>query len=324
MTEALVASYWPLITWIGLGMIGCRWLPGMIPYWLGRGLYWLGVPIEVFSLVRQTDFSQMIGLVPVFALSTLAVGFFVAQLSYPLQRRWFIPQWLIVNPTQASLFLPIAEDRAYRGSYLLASVLGNTGFVGLAIAIQVMSPEHLGWAVFFAVTQNVIGTYGCGVLIASYYGRATQGWTQVKDLLTVPSLWAFLLSMALRPVEFPTGLETALNTEVNLVIPLAFILIGIRLRQLPNWQSLKLALLPTLIKVLILPLLMGGLAWGVGLHREAIFALVLMAGTPTAFAALILAEEYELNRDITTSSIALSTIGILALLPLWLLILEKT
>jgi hypothetical protein len=203
----------------------------------------------------------------------------------------------------------------------LASVLGNTGFVGLAIAIPVMSPEYLGWAVFFAVTQNVIGTYGCGVLIASYYGRTTQGWTQLQDLITVPTLWAFVLSMALRPVSFPPVLETALNTEVNLVIPLAFILIGIRLRQLPSWQSLKLALLPTLIKTLMLPLIMGGLAWVAGLHHEAIFAIVLMAGTPTAFAALILAEEYELNRDITTSSIALSTMGILALLPLWLLLI---
>ncbi len=321
MTDALVASYLPLIVWIGLGIFVCRWLPPMIPYWLGRGLYWVGVPLEVFALTRQTDFSQMIGLVPVFALGTLAIGFVIAQASYSLQRRWFIPQWITVNSTQANLFLPVAEDRAYRGSYLLASVLGNTGFVGLAIAIQVMSPDYLAWAVFFAVTQNVIGTYGCGVLMASYYGRATQGWTQLKDLVTVPSLWAFLVSLSLRAVEFPTGLEFALKTEVSLVIPLAFVLIGIRLSQLPSWQSLRLALLPTLIKTLILPVVMGGLAWGFGLPAQAIFAIVLMAGTPTAFAALILAEEYELNRDITTSSIALSTMGILALLPLWLLII---
>ncbi len=322
MTEALIASYLPLITWIGLGILACRWIPPMIPTWLGRGLYWIGVPIEIFALVRQTDFSQMIGLVPVFALITLAVGFVVAQISYPLQRRWFVPQWLTVNPTQASLFLPTATDRAYRGSYLVASVLGNTGFVGLAIAIQVMAPEYLGWAVFFAVTQNVIGTYGCGVLIASYYGRSTQGWTQLKDLISVPSLWAFLLSMGLRSVNFPHGLDWALKTEVQLVIPLAFVLIGIRLGQLPSWQSLKLALLPTMIKTLILPLIMGGLAWAYGLPPQAMFAIVLMAGTPTAFAALILSEEYELNRDISTSSIALSTMGFLGCLPLWLLIIR--
>jgi len=44
----------------------------------------------------------------------------------------------------------------------------------------------------------------------------------------------------------------------------------------------------------------------------------LMSGMPSAFAGLILAEEYELDRDLIASSIALSTGALLMTIPLWL------
>ena len=43
-----------------------------------------------------------------------------------------------------------------------------------------------------------------------------------------------------------------------------------------------------------------------------------MSGMPTAFAGLILAEEYDLDRELTASSVALSTGALLITIPLWL------
>jgi predicted permease len=51
-------------------------------------------------------------------------------------------------------------------------MLGNTGFVGLGIIPNLLNAGDMSWAIFFSVTQNLIGTYGIGVLIASYYGRS--------------------------------------------------------------------------------------------------------------------------------------------------------
>jgi predicted permease len=39
---------------------------------------------------------------------------------------------------------------------------------------------------------------------------------------------------------------------------------------------------------------------------------------PSAFASLILAEEYDMNRDLPASSIALSTLVLLFMIPVWL------
>jgi len=38
-------------------------------------------------------------------------------------------------------------------------MLGNTGFVGLGIIPNLLNAGDMSWAIFFSVTQNLIGTY---------------------------------------------------------------------------------------------------------------------------------------------------------------------
>lgn len=324
MTNALTASS-PLVIWTGLGLVFCRWLPPMIPRWLGRILYWVGVPIQIFTLVHRTDFSQLIWFSPLLAFITLVVGFVLAQACYPLQRRWCLPQWIYFRSPVMSLGLPQQEERQYRGSYLLSSILGNTGFVGLGLATPLLSSHGLAWAVFYAITQNAVGTYGLGAFLSSYYGRDHDSpwWVQLRDVLTVPTIWAFGLGLLSRSWAFAPAVSQALDLEVAIVIPAAFVLIGMRLSQLPGWQSFRMAVIPTLIKALCLPLLMTIIVYFLGLRGDPALAVVLMAGTPTAFAALILAEEYELNSDLPTASIALTTVALILVLPLWIFLFRS-
>jgi len=102
------------------------------------------------------------------------------------------------------------------------------------------------------------------------------------------------------------------------VISAAFVLTGWRLYQLGFNRGWHLAGLPTLVRIVVMPLLVGLGLTLLGLRGEQRLALVLMAGMLTAMATLILAEEHQLNRDIMAATIALSTLGILFLIPLWL------
>lgn len=313
----LFHAYTPLVLWAGLGVILVQFLPPAFPRWLGRSLYWVGVPVEIFALAHQTDFSGLIWLAPAFTGVALFLGMGLALLS--LQGLQRLPPFK--SPAD-SLFLEALRNKDHQGSFVLCSMLGNTGFVGLAIAPAFISEGHLGWAVFYAVTQNVLGTYGLGVLLASYFGRSPglnyPWWGQLQAVLTVPSLWAFGLGIFSRRIELPLMIESSLPGAIWLVISAAFLLIGMRLCQLQGWQSFQTGLMPTLLKVLILPLAVGLVATSAGLSGEPRLALVLMSGMPCAFANLILAEEYNLNRDLTASSIALSTLALLPLIPLWL------
>jgi len=81
-----------------------------------------------------------------------------------------------------------------------------------------------------------------------------------------------------------------------------------------------LALVPTVIKVILMPMLVGIAAIVLHLPPNPRLALVLMSGMPTAFAGLILAEEYDLDRELIASSIVLTTAMLLVAIPLWLLI----
>lgn len=321
MFDVLVHAYTPLILWTGLGTIVSRILPQAFPRFLGRSLYWVGIPWQIFALARQTDFSANVGLTPVITVGTLGTGILLA---------WIVLQaliWLKLQGKSESSWAKSLEawlpplDRASQGTFTIAAMLGNTGFVGLGIIPALLTEGDMSWAVFFSVTQNLIGTYGIGVLLASYYGRSdgtNSGWRLLRDVLTVPTLWAFAVGYTTQSLPFPTWADTIVDSSLLFVIPASFLLMGMRLSQLEGFSSLRAAAMPVLLKVLLLPTIMSLVITLLGLTGEPRLSLVLMTGMPCAFASLILSEEYDLNRDLAASSIALSTIAILLAIPLWL------
>ena len=85
MIETLLHAYTPLLFWTGLGILSFRFVPQTLPRLMGRSLYWVGIPWQIFSLARQTDFSHQVGLVPVVTLATLGTGLILA---WSVQREW--------------------------------------------------------------------------------------------------------------------------------------------------------------------------------------------------------------------------------------------
>jgi malate permease and related proteins len=310
MLDPLIQAYTPLICWTSLGILSVRFrfLPARFPYWLGRGLYWVGVPIEIFSLARQTTFDERAQLAPTITIGSLLLGLILGWISLQI--------WRQLKPADP------ASTAGIKGSLLLCSMLGNTGFIGLAIVPYFVSETNLSWAVLYSVTQNVFGTYGLGVLVSSYYGRQgtaqNNWWMQLKDLCSVPSLWGFALGSLTRAIPFPKLIESSLHASIWVVIPGAFILMGIRLSEIQGWQSLKLALLPAVLKTIVMPMTVGIIITAIGMSGEPRLGLVLMSGMPCAFAGLILAEEYHLDGNLVASSIIVSTLIFLAMIPVWL------
>jgi hypothetical protein len=316
MAETLFNAYTPLIVWTSLGLFIFRFLPQWFPRILGRGLYWIGIPLELLALARQNNLSQFSNgdlplLVPIITLGALLLSLGAALLVL-----W---GW---NYFFSESIKGIKIDFPSRGSFLLAAVIGNTGFVGLAIAPTLVNVDALNWAVTYSVTHNVIGTYGFGVLIASYFSHFKNSWwTQLRDVLTVPPLWAFIIGTLTQGVKLPQIVESGLQNSVGIIIACAFLLTGIRLAQLQGWKSLRLALIPAIMRVFVTPLLVGlTTTLFLGLSGDRRLAIVLMSGVPSAFAGLILAEEYNLNRDLIASSILLSTVLLLLTLPLWIVL----
>lgn len=321
MTETLFHAYLPLIVWTSLGLLLFRFLPESLPRLLGRGLYWVGIPLEILALARKTNFSEPAGLAPAVTLAALGIGFSVAYLVL-LGLKWLSSR--SAKPNVLETLPSVWENPSYQGSFILAAVLGNTGFVGLSVAPTFIGDAYLNWIVFYSITHNVVGAYIFGVLIASYFGRSNQShhwWIHLRDVLTVPVLWAFVIGYLTQPVPLPPLIESGLEASINVVIACAFLLIGMRLCQLQGWNTLKQALLPAFLRVIIIPGLVGVVTTLLlGLSGDRRLAMVLMSGVPSAFAGLIFAEEYNLDRKLIAGSIFVSTVLYLLVLPLWLFV----
>ncbi|MBU7584257.1 MAG: AEC family transporter [Nostoc sp. TH1S01] len=315
MIDSLIHAYTPLFVWVGIGLLGSRLTPDSFLKWLGNGLYWVGVPLQILVLARHTDLSHGL-VIPGVAVGVLLLSLILALLI------WQTLQWF-KNQKQPSsdLAVDIPLMQASLGSFILAAILGNTGFVGLTLTQVLTSPKNNDWAVLFSVTNNVIGTYGIAVLIASYFGKSTinnHWWTQLRDLVTVPSLWTFFLGLSTQFIPLPAIVESGLEQAVWVVIALALLLVGLRLGTITGWKSLKIASVASVLKVFIVPVLVGLGATFLGVAGEERLVLVLMSGTPTGLSVLILAEVYDLDRNLLASSIALTFVGLFMALPLWL------
>ncbi|MDV2995904.1 MAG: hypothetical protein N4J56_005558 [Chroococcidiopsis sp. SAG 2025] len=294
-------------------------IPRSFPNLLGRLLYWLGVPLQILVLTRKSNLSQSIWLPPILTIAILLLGLGLAYVSLQLLKQ--LTQYRSVSWVKqlSDSFYP--SDRAEQGSFVLASILGNTGFIGLAIVPAFVSQDYLVWVVLYGVTHNLIGSYGLGVFLASYFGQtpANNKWKAAwRDILRVPALWAFALGYYSKPWQIVSFIDPLLQAIIYLVVPGAFLLIGMQLSRLQGIQNLRRAIIPSTIKTFVLPILAGMVITFLGFPHEARLALVLMSGMPSAFANAILAEEYNLNRPLAASTIVLSTVLLPLVIPLWL------
>ena len=358
-----------------------------IPRLLGRALYWVGVPLQIFFLARNSNFEHIAWLPPVVTVLVLILGLALALLIPRLFKQLFFDEEILSLQSLESLLyganntdhkaitagieseskasssslthtlpalvstklaeseslsrallvtikynslatrekirhsLPLPETDPGVGSFILASILCSTGFIDLVLIPPLVDFNYWSWIVLYGITHNILGSYGLGVFIADRYSRFKRpsNWlNRLQDLLFLPSLWAFTYGYLSRNLALPNLVEGIISKTILFVVPGAFILIGMQLSELQQWQNLRLGLFPSILKMLIIPGLTGLLLTCFGLHGDSRLVLVLMSSMPTAFASIILTEEYNLNRQIVASSVLLSTLFLPVIILFWL------
>ncbi len=297
----LLNAYIPLMLWTSVGLLASRFAPKNASKFLGVSLYWVGVPLQLFVLARHTEFSDT-PYIPYVAIASLVLSWLLALIG-----------WQFVRKEDS--------DRSSMGSFILATMLGNTGFVGLTLTNSLTSSAYTDWAVLYSIASNVAGNYGIAVFIASYFGKSDvkpPWWKLLLDVATVPSLWAFAIGWYTRSISLPDAIESGLDIGVWITIAFALSLVGLRLGKIEKWNSLKPAAIAAFLRVAIVPLAIGLGATAFGLKSDPRLILTLMSGTPTGLSVLILAEVYNLDRDLLISTIAFSFIGLIFMLPIWI------
>ena len=328
------------ILWVILGILIYRQktVSDRVPKLLGKTLYWIGVPLQIFSLARKSNFEQIVWLPIAVTVTVLLLGLALTLLILRIHKNRYINSHymsVVSNHPQDSTgeagyfsysnsaigldLLPFTN--AGRGSFIITSILGNTGFIGLALVPHFVDQSYWSWIVLYGIAHNVLGSYGLGVLVADRYSclKEQSDWlNRLSSIVLLPSLWAFVFGYFSQGLSFPDLVERGISLGTIAVLPGAFVLIGMQLGMSQQWQNLKTGVFSTLIKMLVLPGITGLALTFFGFEGDDRLVLVLMSGMPTAFACVILAEAYDLNRNVAASSIILSTLLLPIVLIGWL------
>lgn len=294
----LAVARWPRGSALGLHQ--------QLPHRLGQGLFWVGLPLSVVGFLRRVDLSHQLYLAPAIAWAAILLGLACSRLGMGILAR----QW----------------PRSTQVSFSLAAMLGNTGFIGYPVVLLLpqLGLEGFGWALFYDAMGTLLGSYGLGAMLASTCQspappQALRGWQQGwRAISRNPILAAFGLGLLLRPLPLPVWLDTSLYRIAWLVVGLSLLLMGLRIQQLRSWQHLPRATAAIAIKMILVPFIVGLGLTVLGIEGVPRLVMVLQAGMPSAFANLVLAETYDLDRDLSVTCVGLSSAGLLFTLPLWL------
>ena len=295
--DALVQIILPIFLVLGVGWLAGRQLlgehsnPGGVPEnslrALSRLVFYIFGPSLVFSSLATSDVAiQEVGRIGLFALlATLLVGVIA----------WLCSHALGLSATQSS-------------SVLLVTMFGNIGNYGLPFNELAFGPEALERAIVYFVSSSVL-LFSLGILIAA---RA-QGKTLTQALARVtrvPIVYALVLAGLVRLGLFtvPAPIFKAVELLAQASVPLMMIILGIQLaavRIRGNWRLVAAA---SALRLLVAPVLAITLARGLNLNGLAQSVSIAQASMPSAVFNIILAVEFDLCVDLTTSVVFVTTI----------------
>lgn len=283
-----------------------RELHQRVPLVLGQFLFWFGVPLSIIGFIRRADLSGQLYLAPVVAWAAILLGWLCSRLWLRTQT----PPW--PRPTQ--------------GSFSLASMLGNTGYIGYPVVLLLpqLGLDVFGWALFYDALGTLLGSYGLGAVLAAEFSdrpqvpRRSPWLNRLLEVVRNPIILAFSLGLSLKAVALPVWLDNALFGFAWVIVMLSLVLTGLRIQQLRSWHHLRPAAVAVSIKMLVLPLAVGIGLTALGIDGPPRLVMILQAGMPCAFSNLVLAEAYDLDRDLSVTCVGLSSAGLLLTLPIWL------
>ncbi len=291
--------------------------------WLAGRLRWLG----------EGDAARVLG--------NAAFAIFVPALLFRTAAR--IDFALLPWRTLAAFFLPVlavmlavyASQRWRRGAapsvMALSSSFGNSvqigipmasalfGEAGLAIHIPIVSLHAL---VLLSVVTTLVE-----LDLARQAGGSTLGRTlllTVRNTVIHPVVLPVLAGLAfnLTGLALPAPVDEALMLLATGVVPLCLVLIGLSVARYGLGGRPSRALGVTVVKLLVQPAAVLGVAhWGFGLTGTPLAVVVMVAAVPVGSNALIFAQRYDCQVAETTGAIVLSTLAFALTAPLWLTVL---
>ncbi len=250
----------------------------------------LAVPCLIFTALMKTDLDK--NTLSTFLLACLAGYAVITLLALALVRTTGLDQ----------------------RTYLAPLIFGNTGNLGIPLALFAFGEAGLGYAVVVLAVTSVL-SFTFGIYLVAGKGSGSKA-------LKEPMVWATLLGglFLWQDWHTPTFLTNALDLIGQMAIPLMLITLGVAVARLTPGKVSRAVLL-SLVKLLICV----AVGWGLGvlfdLDKVAFGVLVLQLATPVAVTSYLLAEKFNADSEAVAGMVMVSTLISVVALPLLLALL---
>lgn len=218
----------------------------------------------------------------------------------------------------------------------LAGVFSNMVMIGITlIGLAYGQAGVVTLLTLVSVHALILLTVGSIVLelAAARAARASGGeaphvlataWSAFKGSLIHPIPLPILsgLLFAQSGWTLPGVVDKPLQLLGNAFGPLSLVLVGVSLARTPMAGHWRPALVVTLSKNLVLPLLVGLSAWAFGITGLPLTVMVVAAGLPIGANVFLFAQRYNVVQDLTTASMGVSTVMSLFTLSLLMVIMS--
>ena len=250
----------------------------------------LSVPALIFVALMKADISAD-------TLSNLFLSSLIAYIGLT-----FI-FWIIVKILKLNM-----------ATYWAPLIFGNTGNLGLPLAMFAFGEVGLGYAVIvFAVMA--VGSFSIGVWMVS-------GGGSLNKVFKEPMVWATLLGalFLIQGWQTTKWVTNTLELTGQMAIPLMLITLGVALARL-KMRMISRAIILSILKLIACI----GVAWIVGIYFElndvAFAVLVMQIATPVAVTSYLLAQKYGADANEVAGLVIASTVLSVFALPVLLGIL---
>jgi len=243
----------------------------------------IAVPCLIFTALMQTELDPA-------ALSAVTLASLAA--------------YALVAILSLALIMATGVDRR---TFLAPTIFGNTGNLGLPLALFAFGEAGLGYGVVVFAVMAIL-SFTIGIRMVSDEGS-------VARVLREPMVWATLLGALFlwQGWQTPRWLTNSLSLAGQLAIPLMLFTLGVAVARLTP-RGVGRAVLLSLAKLAIG--IGAGVAagWVFGLDPVAFAVIVLQMATPVAVTSYLLAERYRADAEAVAGYVVISTlISVLAL-----------
>lgn len=290
-----------------------------------------GLTLGVFLLIGLGALARRIGLLKYedrVALNNIIIFISLPALIFTAARRApFTPSLLAVSATAIGISLAavaigygLAKSLRLKGptfgAFMLASGVGNTGYLGYPLTQALFGRGQLVKAVFYDIFGTVFVLFTIGIYFAAKYGREKdKAWRQALTFAG-PNLIALALGFATFGVKLPVPLDLAITSLAESTVAIIMLSIGVSLSAAPG-RALPAIGAVTLLKLIIMPALAILVGQALALPPIARSITLLQASMPIALMSFVVGDKYDLDRDFLSGAILISTVLSLITIPLW-------